>query len=94
MTSSIDHLRARIDQLDRTILQAVNERLRVVDELWEQKRAVGLERTDPGREAALRATLAASNDGPLSPEGLDRLVDAVLDLMRSELAAKRQARSG
>lgn len=89
MSGAIDELRARIDSVDRTIMSAVNERLRLVEALWETKRAQGTERLDPGREAALRAALADANTGPLSAEGLDRLVDVLLDLMRTELEPQR-----
>jgi 3-deoxy-7-phosphoheptulonate synthase / chorismate mutase len=78
-------LRDAIDENDRAIVGAVNTRLRLVAELWTLKREQGLDRLDPDRERRLREQLAATNDGPLSPAGLDRLVSELLALTKSEL---------
>lgn len=78
-------LRRRIAANDRVIVEAVNERLRLVHELWQIKEAHGTERFDPDREGRLREELAAANPGPLSPEGLDALVRELLALTRREL---------
>ena len=78
-------LRTRIGENDRAIVEAVNERLRLVAELWELKDARGSARFDPDRERRLREELAAANTGPLSPEGLDALVAELLALTKREL---------
>jgi chorismate mutase len=82
----IAELRARIGANDRRIVAGVNERLRLVTELWRIKDAHGADRVDPDRERRLREELAAANEGPLSPEGLDRLVADILALTKRELA--------
>ena len=81
----IEELRRKIGENDRVIVRAVNERLRLVTELWRVKDAHGSERLDPDRERRLREELAAANDGPLSPEGLDALVSELLALTKREL---------
>lgn len=86
MTDPLRDLRAAIDATDERIVLAVNERLRLVSELWQVKAALGVDRLDPGREHVLRARLASANRGPLSPEGLDALVTYLLDLTKRELA--------
>lgn len=78
-------LRARIGENDRAIVEAVNERLRLVAELWRIKETHGAERFDPDRERRLRDELAAANRGPLTPEGLDELVSELLALTKREL---------
>ena len=78
-------LRARIGANDRAIVAAVNERLRLVTELWERKEAHGAPRLDPDRERRLRDELAAANTGPLSAEGLDALVSELLALTKREI---------
>ena len=78
-------LRARIGENDRAIVEAVNERLRLVAELWRIKATHGADRFDPDRERRLRAELAAANAGPLSAEGLDALVTELLALTKREL---------
>ena len=66
-------------------MAAVNRRLTLVTELWELKAEQGLDTVDPARERQLRAALAAANEGPLSPAGLDRLVTELLGLTKQEL---------
>ena len=78
-------IRESIDATDREIVALVNARLELVQELWALKRERGLHQVDPGREAALRASLASANAGPLSPEGLDRLVTELLALTKDEM---------
>jgi chorismate mutase len=78
-------LRSRIAENDRTIVAAVNERLRLVEELWRLKDERGTARLDPDREERLRAALHEANEGPLSGEGLDRLVGVLLELTKREL---------
>ena len=78
-------LRAQIAANDRAIVEAVNERLRLVTELWQIKEMHGSERLDPDRERRLREELAAANGGPLSAEGLDVLVSELLALTKREL---------
>ena len=78
-------LRRLIGENDRIIVAAVNVRLRLVEELWRLKAERGDTRLDPERERRLREELRAANDGPLSPEALDRLVGELLDLTKREL---------
>lgn len=78
-------LRRRVGENDRAIVEAVNLRLRLVGELWRLKDEHGTARLDEGRERRLREELRASNDGPLSDDGLDRLVDELLALTKREL---------
>lgn len=81
----VEELRAQIGENDRAIVSAVNERLRLVAELWVLKSEQGLGRVDPERERRLQAELAAANDGPLSDTGLEHLVAELLRLTKREL---------
>jgi chorismate mutase len=83
----IEELRARIAANDREIVAAVNERLRLVAELWRLKDEHGADRLDLDRERRLREHLACANSGPLSAEGLDALVTELLALTKRELGA-------
>ena len=78
-------LRRRIGENDRAIVDAVNLRLRLVAELWRLKEEHGDARLDPERERRLREELRAANEGPLSTDGLDRLVGELLELTKREL---------
>ena len=85
MTTPFENLREAIADNDRRLVEAVNERLRLVGELWQLKAELGLDRIDPARERALIAELEQANGGPLSRGGLERLVSVVLDLTKREL---------
>ena len=85
MSDRFDEIRAEITANDHTIVDAVNQRLRLVAELWELKRALGLDRTDPGREQLLLETLSSGNGGPLTDDGLAELVREILALTRREI---------
>ena len=87
MSGAFDDLRARIAENDREIVARVNTRLRLVAELWQVKEEQGAPRVDPEREARLRESLAAANEGPLSPDGLERLVTELLGLTKEELGS-------
>ena len=81
----VEELRRRIDEVDAAIVEAVNTRLALVQELWQVKARIGVDRVDPGRERRLREALAAVNRGPLTPEGLDELIGSLLALVKREL---------
>ena len=78
-------LRARVAANDGEIVAHVNDRLRLVTEIWALKADRGTARVDPDRERELLAQLDAANDGPLSSDGLRQLVTELLALTKSEL---------
>jgi chorismate mutase len=79
-------LRERIADNDRAIIESLNRRIALVAELRSHKIAHGYELVDPGRERWLVEHLAASNGGPLSPEGLREFIIGVLELTKREIA--------
>jgi chorismate mutase/prephenate dehydratase len=79
-------LREQISALDRELLELVNERLRLVSNLWHYKRLRGLPLVAPEREQALLDELTRANSGPLSSEGLAALHRFLLDLTKKEVA--------
>jgi chorismate mutase len=94
VSDEIAELRARIDELDRRIVGAVNERLAAVGELWRLKAKLGVDRLDPNREQQLRQDLDRANAGPLTREGLDELVTELLALTKRELDRLSRSRRG
>ena len=87
MSEQFDEIRRQITANDEAIVAAVNHRLELVVALWKLKAELGLDTVDPDRERLLREKLAGTNAGPLSAEGLDRLVTDLLDLTKRELGA-------
>jgi chorismate mutase len=85
---TITRLREQIAGADRTILDAINGRLRLVSEISAYKDAHGLEFHDPGQEERLLRALREANDGPLSDDGLRELFETILALSKRELARR------
>jgi len=78
-------LREQISALDSVIVEAVNERLRLVARLKQVKDEHGIAFVDPAREAALYEERLRENGGPLSDEGLRAFYAELLALMKREL---------
>jgi chorismate mutase len=78
-------LREQIAERDRAILEAVNARLRLVDELKRHKDAEGIDFVDPEQEERLLQALEQANAGPLSRDGVRQLFSEMLALTKREL---------
>lgn len=82
---TVQQLRDEIFDLDRTIVDAVNQRLELVARLKRHKESLGIAFLDPDRERQLLEDLARANGGPLSSEGLRELYDCLLDVTKREV---------
>jgi len=82
----LKELRRQVSENDRAIVEAVNRRLVLVAEIKRYKESNGIEFLDPGREAWLLEDLRRANRGPLSDEGLQRILQELLDLSKRETA--------
>ncbi|TML46625.1 MAG: hypothetical protein E6G20_10415 [Actinobacteria bacterium] len=83
---TVRRLRDEISEVDRAIVDAVNDRLQLVARLREHKASLGIPFIDPDRERELVDDLVAANRGPLSDEGLRRLFRELLDLTKREVS--------
>ena len=81
----IRQLREQISDADRTIVEAINARLKLVARLKAYKESRGLSFVDPEREEWMLNYLARANRGPLSAEGLQEIFAEVLDLTKREV---------
>ena len=82
----IRQLREQISDADRTIIEAVNARLKLVSRLKGYKESRGMNFVDPDREEWMLQYLARANRGPLSSDGLHELFAEILDLTKREVA--------
>jgi chorismate mutase len=82
----IRQLREQISDADRTIVEAVNARLKLVARLKAYKESRGMSFVDPEREEWMLSYLTRANRGPLSAEGLQEIFSEVLDLTKREVA--------
>lgn len=81
----IRQLRRQITDTDRSIVDALNARLRLVAQLKQYKDSLGIDFLDPEREAWMLQYLQRANRGPLSKEGLQELFEEILDLTKREV---------
>jgi chorismate mutase len=81
----IKQLRQQISDTDRSIVDAINARLRLVARLKGYKESRGIDFLDPEREEWMLQYLARANRGPLSQDGLRELFEEILDLTKREV---------
>jgi chorismate mutase len=81
----IKQLRQQISDTDRSIVDAINARLKLVVRIKSYKESRGMDFIDPEREEWMLQYLSRANRGPLSQEGLKELFEEVLDLTKREV---------
>lgn len=86
--SSFDSLRKQLDDLNLQLLQLINRRAEIVQEIGEIKKKHGMQKFDPIRERDMLANLIKSNKGPFSDRTISHLFkqifQASLDLQQDE----------
>ena len=82
----IKQIRQQISDTDRSIVDAMNARLRLVARLKRYKESRGMDFVDPEREEWMLQYLQRANRGPLSGEGLHELFEEVLGLTKREVS--------
>jgi chorismate mutase len=89
--SRIRELREQISDADRSIVEALNSRLKLVARLKRYKEERGLEFVDLEREEWMLNYLLRANRGPLSSDGLRELFTEILDLTKREVTRAEQS---
>jgi len=89
--AKIERLRAAIDSVDRTLLEKLNERARLVQEVGKCKRSSRAPVFDAARERDLVASLAAANPGPFPNSALSHVFREIISATRSLEARLRVA---
>jgi chorismate mutase len=79
---SIEDWRRKIDEIDRQLVQLLNERSKCAIEIGKIKHDLNLRVYDPEREREILRRIKETNDGPLDDEGLQRLFERVIDECR------------
>ena len=91
----IAELRRRIDELDRRLVELLNERARAAQEIGRLKRNTQMPIYEPEREQVIFANVQQANRGPLPEAELrhiyERIVDVMRSLQREEFAPKAKA---
>src|ERR1700748_3884868 len=74
--------RERIDQIDRRLVDLLNERTSIVEEIGNAKRSAALPIYEPNRETQVFDNIVSHNRGPLTADGLKRIFERIIDEMR------------
>jgi chorismate mutase len=80
--------RRRIDDIDRKLVQLLNERSHCALEIGKLKQAQNLPLYQPDREREVLENAERANPGPLSDAAIRRLFERIIDEARS---AEREA---
>jgi chorismate mutase-like protein len=79
---ALGHCRERIDDLDRRLVDLLNERTSIVEEIGRIKREARMAIYEPKREGVVFDNITSHNRGPLSADGIKRIFERIIDEMR------------
>ena len=82
--------RDRIDALDRRILDLINERTRVVEQIGQVKQGLKMPIYEPKREDEVFRNVTEHNGGPLPSDAVHRVFERIIDEMRTVQKLKMQ----
>lgn len=75
--------RELIDRIDVRLLELLNERTAIVEEIGRIKQALQMAIYEPKREDQVFANVLSHNQGPLPPEAVKRVFERIIDEMRN-----------
>jgi chorismate mutase len=84
--------RERINALDCRLLELLNERTRVVEEIGRVKRECGMPIYEPKREEEVLRNIADHNSGPMAQEAARRIFERIIDEMRTLQRMRMESR--
>jgi chorismate mutase-like protein len=79
---TIEDWRRKIDEIDRKLVELLNERSKCAIEIGKIKKAENLGVYDPDREREILRRIKEANTGPLDGDGLQRLFERIIDECR------------
>ncbi|HTT65367.1 MAG TPA: chorismate mutase [Bryobacteraceae bacterium] len=80
---ALEEYRVSIDALDLRLLELLNARTRVVEDIGRVKRAARLPIYEPRREDQVFDNVTSHNGGPLTPDAVKRIFERIIDEMRT-----------
>ena len=80
---NVEDWRRKIDEIDRKLVELLNERSQCVVEIGRLKKTDGSSLYQPEREREVLAGVERANRGPLSGAAIRRLFERILDEARS-----------
>lgn len=82
MMDSIEQWRQKIDDIDKQLVELLNDRARAADEIGKIKEQLGMEAYSPKREKEVLENILKHNSGPLNDMALRRLFERIIDESR------------
>ena len=90
----LEECRVLIDDVDRRIVELLNQRTTVVEEIGRVKREAGLPIYEPKREDQVFANVTDANHGPITQEAVRRVFERIIDEMRTIQRQRMEAGQG
>ncbi len=84
--------RKKIDELDRKLVELMNERARCAQEIGRLKRNTQMPIYEPDREKVIIENIQRANHGPLPGRELARIYERLIDVMRKLQENEMKAR--
>ncbi len=78
----ISSWRQKIDELDRKLVELLNERAKAAQAIGRLKRSTQMPIYEPDRERKIFANIVAANNGPLRDQDLQVIYQALIAVMR------------
>jgi chorismate mutase len=78
----VQELRERVDQVDRELIRALNERAAIVQELAQIKHEAGVAIFDPKREEEILRRVTEINEGPIYDSSMREIFELILHRIR------------
>lgn len=82
MQERVNELRERVDEVDRELVRALNERARIVQEIVAIKAETGAPIYDPKREEEILRRAVEMNDGPIYDSSMRDIFELILHRIR------------
>lgn len=74
--------REKIDELDRKLVELLNERAKAAQAIGRLKRSTQMPIYEPDRERTIFQNISAANNGPLRDQDLQVIYQALIAVMR------------
>lgn len=85
--------RAKIDAIDVQLVELLNQRTRVVEDIGRAKESTGLPVYEPKREQDVYRNIFEHNAGPMTEDALRRIFERIIDEMRSLQKMRRNQKA-
>jgi chorismate mutase len=82
MQERVRELRERVDEVDRELIRALNERARIVQEIMAIKIEAGAPVYDPRREEEILQRVVEMNTGPIYDSSMREIFEMILHRIR------------